>query len=335
MSRIKETESRYYQRGISLLKRAYKEAKDEGHDFSDNAIKIKIKNESITIMEVLFGAIWASKKWSHKYRPNTWSQYRCSIRFVAELFLKRGKINQETFEKVCLILEKTRAGDKKELELRTSSLKKKSFNPKEVKAFEDFVNQENKKYRWGKATLYWIKASVLIGLRPVEWKEARYLEKEKCLIVKNAKNTNGRAIGEIRHLSLKHLNEDEINIVLKHLDFSRRMYDNEKWDLYYQGCANFIKYATRKIWPYKEKRPSLYSGRHQFSANMKASGCKRNEVAALMGHSTDETASQHYGKKIFGTRLRKPDVNVNDLRKVKVVEPYKFSFKNNPKNNKK
>ena len=123
MARVKETESKYYQRGISLLKRAYKEAKEEGHDFADNAINIKIKNESITIMEVLFGAIWASKKWSHQYRPNTWSQYRCSIRFVAELFLKRDKINQETYDKVCLILEKTRAGDKKELELRTSSLK--------------------------------------------------------------------------------------------------------------------------------------------------------------------------------------------------------------------
>ena len=335
MSRTKDTESKYYSRGLSLLKRAYNEAFEEGHDFADNSIKVKIKNESVVVMEVLYAAIWASKKWSNKYRPNTWAQYRCSIRFIAELFLQRDKINQETYDKTCLILEKTIAGDKSELDPQTSSHKKKSFNPKEIKALEDFVNQENKKYRWGKATLYWVKASVFVGLRPIEWKSAKYSKEESILIVKNAKNTNGRANGKYRNLSLKHLGDSDIDVILKHLDFAKRMNDNDKWDTYYQGCSNFIKYATRKLWPHKERRPSLYSGRHQYSANMKASGCKRNEVAALMGHSSDETASQHYGKKIFGTRLRKPEINANDLKTIKVVEPYKFSFKNNPKNNKK
>jgi integrase len=332
MSRTKDTELQYYDRGISLLKRAYKEAREEGHDFTDNSIKIKVKNESVIIMEVMYASIWASKKWSHKYRPNTWAQYRCSIRFVAKLFLKKNKIDKETFDKTCLILEKTKGGDKKNLEPQTSSHKKKSFNPKEIKALEDFINQENKNYRWGKATLFWIKASILVGLRPIEWRNSTYLKKENILIVLNAKNTNGRAIGEFRNLSLNHLNDNQIETVCKHLDFAKRMSDNDKWEIYYQGCSNFIKYATRRIWPHKERLPSLYSGRHQFSANMKASGCRRNEVAALMGHSSDETAAEHYGKKIFGTRSKKPEVNVNDLSKVRVVEPYKFSFKNNPKN---
>lgn len=334
MSRNKDTESKYYKRGLSLLKRAYKEAFEEGHDFADNSIKVKIQNESVVVMEVMYAAIWASKKWSSKCRPNTWAQYRCSIRFIAELFLQRKKINQEIYDKTCLILEKTKGGDKSELNPQTSSHKKKSFNPKEVKALEDFINQEDKKYRWGKATLAWVKASIFVGLRPVEWKNAKYSKLDNAIIVKNAKSTNGRANGEYRSLSLKHLDKSEIDLILKHLDFAKRMNDNDNWDKYYQGCSNFIKYATRILWPHKERRPSLYSGRHQFSANMKASGCKRNEVAALMGHGTDETASQHYGKKIFGTRSRKPEINVNDLKKVKIVEPYKFSFKNNPKNKK-
>lgn len=326
MSRTKKTELEYYERGLSLLKRALLEAEEEGHDFADRSVRVKIQKEPVVVMEVFYAAVWAVKKWSHNYRPNTWSKYRCSIRFVAELFFQRGKIDEETFDKVCYVLENSQGGDKSELEPQTSSHKKKSFSVKEYKALEEMVLAGN--YRWGKPTLYWIKAGILIGLRPVEWQNVEYDEYENVLVVKNAKHTNGRANGSHRNLSLNHLSDEDLDIVLKHADFAKRMNENDNWKIYYQGCSNFVKYAVRKLWPHKERQPSLYSGRHQFSANMKASGCKRNEVAALMGHNTDETASQHYGKKIFGTRVRKPEVNEVDLSKVKTVQPYKFSFKN-------
>lgn len=330
MSRTKKTELEYYERGLSLLRRAYLEAEEEGHDFSDKSIRVKVKSSPLIVMEVFYAAIWAVKKWSFKYRPNTWSKYRCSIRFVAKLFFEKNKIDQETFEKICYVLDNSSGGDRNDLEPKTSSNKKKSFSIKEYNALEELVNSGN--YRWGKPSLHWIKASILIGLRPIEWKDTEYEEYENVLIVKNAKNTNGRANGSHRKLSLNHLSEEELEVVLKHADFARRMEENDNWDIYYQGCSNFIKYAVRKMWPKKERLPSLYSGRHQFSANMKASGCKRKEVAALMGHNTDETASQHYGKKIFGTRVKKPEVNNLDLSKVKSVKLYKFSFKNKKEN---
>ena len=282
-------------------------------------------------MDVFQASMWASKKWSKKYRPNTWSKYRCSLRFIGELFLGKNKITQEVFDKLCYILESTRAGDKRELDPQTSSHKKKSFSKKEVQAVEDFFQEGD--YRWAKPTLFWIKASVYLGLRPVEWKNSEYNDEYNVIVVLNAKNTNGRANGKTRTLSLKHCTEEEKNIILTHLNFSKKMEKDGKWEDYYQGCANLIKYTTRKIWRGKERLPTLYSGRHQYSANLKASGCKRNEVAALMGHGTDETASTHYGRKIHGTRRSKPEVNSLDLKKVKEVKPYKFSFKN--KNNKK
>jgi integrase len=327
MSRTKKTEKEYYDRGLSLLRRAYIEASQDGHDFADHAIRVKIKNESIIVMDIFQAAMWAAQKWSKMYRPNTWSKYRCSIRFIGELFLKKNKITEDMYEKICYILDKTSAGDKRELEPQTSSHKKKTFSKKEVQAVEDFFDEGD--YRWAKPTLYWIKAGVYLGLRPVEWKNSEYNEEYNVIIVQNAKNTNGRANGKTRTLSLKHHTEEEKNIILTHLNFSKKMKEDGKWDGYYQGCANLIKYSTRKIWRGKERLPTLYSGRHQYSANLKASGCKRNEVAALMGHGTDQTAAEHYGKKIHGTRKSKPEVNELDLQKVKKVRPYKFSFKNN------
>jgi len=326
MTRTKTTEKEYYDRGLSLLRRAYLEANQEGHDFSDNSIRVKIKNESIIVMDIYQASMWASKKWSKKFRPNTWSKYRCSLKFIAELFLSKQKINQDIYDKVCYILDSTTAGDKKELEPKTSSHKKKSFSKKEVQSVEDFFLEGD--FRWSKPTLYWIKAGVFLGLRPIEWKQAEYNEEYNVIVVENAKNTNGRANGTTRTLSLSHYNQEEKNIILTHLNFSKKMLKEGHWQSYYQGCSNLLKYSVRKIWRGKERLPTLYSGRHQYSANLKASGCTRNEVAALMGHGTDQTASAHYGKKIHGTRKSKPEVNELDLQKVKEVKPYRFSFKN-------
>lgn len=46
---------------------------------------------------------------------------------------------------------------------------------------------------------------------------------------------------------------------------------------------------------------TLYTARHQFSANAKSSdGLTRTEIAALMGHASIYTAGEHYGKRRSG-----------------------------------
>jgi len=57
------------------------------------------------------------------------------------------------------------------------------------------------------------------------------------------------------------------------------------------------------LWPKRTSHATLYSMRHQFSANAKASGFTREEIAALMGHAVDTTATQHYGKKTAGYEM--------------------------------
>ncbi|MFA7521756.1 MAG: hypothetical protein WCY71_02390 [Halothiobacillaceae bacterium] len=47
---------------------------------------------------------------------------------------------------------------------------------------------------------------------------------------------------------------------------------------------------------------TLYSARHQFAADAKAAGLSREEVAALMGHRSIETAGEHYGRRSSGWR---------------------------------
>lgn len=60
---------------------------------------------------------------------------------------------------------------------------------------------------------------------------------------------------------------------------------------------------------------------------MKASGCKPEEIATLMGHAVDDTALTTYGKKANGTRNVKPKINEEEIKRVKrTTSSHKFKI---------
>ncbi len=65
---------------------------------------------------------------------------------------------------------------------------------------------------------------------------------------------------------------------------------------------------------------TLYSLRHQFAADLRRAGVALPELAALMGHATDRTATQHYARPIWG-QVRKvlPRAKEEEVSRVKKV----------------
>ena len=59
-----------------------------------------------------------------------------------------------------------------------------------------------------------------------------------------------------------------------------------------------ISDVVQEIFPVKQ-RPSMYTLRHQFGANLKASGLSRFEIAYIMGHQATDSINR-YGDKRFG-----------------------------------
>lgn len=325
ISRIPDTEKQYYNRAISLMKKAYSETLDLNHDYAKNEISLKYKNERIVCLDLKYTIIWASTVWSKNILHSTWKTYRASLSYMCEIFLKNEKITDKQFKNLKNLLSKTKGLNKNETTGKTSSSKKKSFNLKESKDIDLALKKSNNK--WSNPLRIWLRAARSTGLRPIEWKSSHINKEENTIIVKNAKNTNGRANGDNRTISLNHLENDKIKDIELHLDIIKQIIENNLWDKYYIGCSNLLKYTSRKIWPKKKKYPTLYSCRHQFSADMKASGCTKSEVAALMGHASDLTAQEHYGKKIHGNKGRKPDINKNDLKRVRRSTKITFVFK--------
>lgn len=133
-----------------------------------------------------------------------------------------------------------------------------------------------------------------VGMRPGEWGRARIIG--DLLVIQNEKTTNGRSNGRIR--SLRILDEDILARVKYALEERDRLVQMEDWD-------KLIVLMRKRLGEVRRNKDlphiTLYSTRHQFSANAKSAGLSRRTVADLMGHASDTTAGRHYGKKYKGS----------------------------------
>ena len=192
---------------------------------------------------------------------------------------------------------------KKNTKLNTSEQKAKKINYKDIKTLIE--RTKDLQLKWIQPAIVWVVANILVGLRPIEWRQAELVKWDNhqlMLKVVNAKNSNNRAHGEFRHIDCSYLNSVELGLLRKQLSISSsNSQDDKSWQNYYEGCRKTIHAFTRKYLSKRKKYPTLYSTRHQFAANAKSAGMSKVEVAALLGHATDQTAGFHYGKKKHGS----------------------------------
>lgn len=150
------------------------------------------------------------------------------------------------------------------------------------------------------------------------------------LIVKNAKDSHGRACGKYRFLSLSALSDEELLKLDKLLllfqqkksqctDFNKEILRPLQKQLYYilknnHQCQKIInKLHNKKMRTYRynkdktgtdkapiKKHPTLYSTRHQAVANAKQMGINPIVIAATFGHASILTAEEHYGLGYYG-----------------------------------
>lgn len=199
---------------------------------------------------------------------------------------------------------------------KTSSTKLKKFPWKDFQKITDYLRNHSGK--WHRPLLDWIVSASLTGLRPQEWLAAKItvIAGEPALHVQNAKTTNGRAHGPSRTLLLGSLAREEVETLTRHIERAQRWSGMQQFDSFYDGCALTLNYVSRKLWPRRTKHVTLYSCRHQFTANAKASGFSTAEIAAMMGHAVDTTATRHYGKKAAGHEMLRVRAIEQDIENV-------------------
>lgn len=297
-NKTEDTKNVYFNRAKQLIKRAKKD------------LDIPLEND----LDLRQLVMWLE---GHKKQisRSSWRQYKSSVIF----YLEENINNQDAQESLEFLHNISSKGALKYTE-KTSSLKLKKITLDDWNKIDNFLSIEQKK--WYPELRHWLRASIITGLRPVEWKNAELIEYngEIALKIQNAKNTNGRSHGDTRTLVLKNVSHDDMHSIKTHIYNINTFIQMDSYNYFYNGCAIALYKACRKCWPRRKRHITLYSTRHQFSANAKSSGFSRAEIAALMGHAVDITATIHYGRKQAGYETLGISPIEDDVSRVRHIE---------------
>lgn len=254
---------------------------------------------------------------------NTWKQYKSALRCHFEVLLTTSheKALEEELTAAIDRLNSLSSEGTLKYGTKTSSLKQKNFKRADYEKLIAYLTLHVGKHRYARALLIWLQATKLTGLRPSEWGSASLVAGSGTptrLIVRNAKATNGRGNGDQRSLNCQGLAPEDLSILGAMVEMLEgyRAAGIDHTELQ-SKISDYMKYAARHCFGKRAKYPSLYSLRHQFSANAKASGHTRAEVAALLGHGSDATAGTHYARAVSGETGIGISPDVNDVANVR------------------
>lgn len=285
VTRSPETEQRYLARALWF----------EGY------VAAEMKTADVSPIEVVAWAIECKSKWS----ASTWRQMKASLKFRYE-----SMNTPEALTAALTISYESQSGTVKRSK-KTSGARKKRITDAELAYLLETIQRRRSKYAPILHT--WLRLGALVGLRPHEWGQATVLylsdadvhgkgsalNKEPYLRIENAKNTNGRSHGQYRHLNIAKYSQQDIDDIATFAMFMTSVHSNGEYPIFYSGCQSLLGRINIKLTGGRGKRMQLYSVRHKFSSDAKRS-FTLEEVAALMGHATDKTASFHYGRKRDG-----------------------------------
>lgn len=254
-----------------------------------------------------------------QYSSATWRQYKSAVicALECELDLLDSRIDPEPWIdaiETLKIIDGEADGAKTG---KTSSQKLKKFPLADFDSLDTYL--VSKKHLVHDYLRDWLNAGLWTGLRPSEWRDAKLVDINgmTAIIVKNAKHSNGRAHGETRTVLLHRMSDTEKETVKRHINRVQQWDAAGAYQRMYQACGNKLYLSVRKLWPKRTKHFTLYSTRHQFVADAKASNLSLAEIAALMGHAVDDTASAHYGKRTAGQNILKVQAIAEEVARIK------------------
>lgn len=222
------------------------------------------------------------------WKASTWRQYKAAVTYALQMDRASG-------EALDWLAAESQSGTAKGIK-RTSAMKKKRIPDEDLRALVEWLW-----HREGGVRLRaYLAASILTGLRVSEWPSTEVVVTTNEIVVtaENAKRSAHRAHGPTRTIRFPRNPVIEAAIIMW-IGYVRACKDRTAYERLTATMGQMLLRANRELWPRRTLHITLGSCRHQFAANAKAAYSKE-VVAALMGHATDQTAGQHYGKAKWG-----------------------------------
>ena len=270
-----QSETVYYRNGLSVVKMYVSATEQEWRDDPEAFVR------------------WVVDQKTTRWAANSWRVFRASLRF----FLTENGAPIEAIDLLSTLSQDIPPKQR----VATSTNKKRFLMADALKIEAALADPKSCRLTGGvydKMLSMFIMANIKIGLRPTEWDKASlvYVDGNPAVMVVNAKTSQGRGNGYAR---LLRVNQETADLVLRAM--------SEKDHLASMGAEwNRVQHAMSvRIITVRDAvgidGVTLYSTRHQFSADAKSVGRSQREVADMMGHASEATAGMHYGKKRVGT----------------------------------
>lgn len=272
---------------------------------------------------------WLIEVKRREISDSSWRQYRCAAAYVLE---QTGGAEQMRLAERLRSARPIDAADRRALLPRTSAKKAKRLPIGDIEKLIAVTIASRSPLR--DVLIAYLQAATLTGLRPCEWPsvELRQDGDEVVLTVENAKANDVRAHSLRRTLIYRGLTQRVLRALKIWIAAVKEA--GADYALLQKRLGDALYAQAGKAFPLRKKRPSLYTPRHEFAANAKAhyaSGTDRADglaiVAALLGHSTDATASHHYARPGAGKgrSYPVPKAAVEEVRLVRAVFAAKFA----------
>lgn len=267
------TADAYQQRALSLLRR-YEKKPSRGPRSYESFVQFVLSLKS-------------------ELSSSTWRQYRCSLRqFLEKKVLLGGAVAKNARR----ALARLQAAEPPSRKGRfTSAFKSKCLPQADLDRICAAAHARGARH--ATALEHFLRAGVLSGLRIVEWRTATILFEDQrlVLVVQNGKLGEMRGNGLSRELRFCEIRRDAQKSIVRWLTIAQAAEQNGQFNALVSGMSSLLKVLCDDLFPQRRRHYALSSTRHQFSAMAKVR-FSRVEVAALMGHAVDVTASCHYGR---------------------------------------
>jgi len=154
----------------------------------------------------------------------------------------------------------------------------------------------------------------ILGCRPIELDKITILDNGLVQITGAKKREmNDRGLDRLINLPLKQREK------VKHASQLFKYEANKLTELNMKSTIPHLlerrlSTITKRIWPRRKYRPTLYSLRHQFAADLKKLEIDRSEIAYLMGHRATKSADVYGNGKSGGSRSVEVGVSKDELK---------------------
>lgn len=221
---------------------------------------------------------------AHNYRPGSFRVLKNALAFDQQErgFASTARVIRKVVNPV------TAPGS--EIPVKPKPKKAKSFTQADFERLKTHLLKNRHKHEYAALVLAWY-----CGVRPCEMRGLFVIGKD--ILISGGKRSHGGLRGADRVLTIE--DPGVLRLVASCVDV---MASCERSD---GAIRDRFRKEVRHLWPRRKTTPTLYSLRHQFGANLKASGADEKSCAYQMGHQSTRSIERYGDRRRGDPRLLK------------------------------